>query len=272
MSLKFGPVVLMAICGILFGSFSEADENANENRHVVVGTRAEPFEKQIMRLKTREKKETSEEAHGKNKTEKRKKTHGKAKEDVQEDVKLQEDVKDEPQDAMALTLAKKMYVTTHPAAYQSLVALSFYGDTIELMDGSIWAVSPYESYKLANWFPSDAIVISPNQDWFSSYSFRLLNQNTSESVATNLYLGPIDPIYNSPYTLWIAGIDYGYNIVYLSDGSIWDMSLLDLCVVNEWMVGDVVIIGVNTGRLSTFNPNILINVNTLNYAAGAVSY
>ena len=79
-------------------------------------------------------------------------------------------------------------------------------------------------------------------------------------------------MYNSVYTHWIVAIDYYRNIVFLEDGSVWNMSSLDAGVIDQWVINDVVMIGVNTGWLSSYNPNILINVNMLNYAAGASSY
>ena len=100
-------------------------------------------------------------------------------------------------------------------------------------------------------------------------AFRLTNQNTGESVAANLYLGPI---YNGPYTHWITAIDYYNNTVFLEDGSMWSMSSFDDGVVNKWFENHTVIIGVNDGWFSSSRPNILINVNNSNYAAGVASY
>lgn len=267
---KFRSIALMAICGVIFSAFTVADEDASQKQRAPVGTRAEPFEKQMSRLKARDEQGAREDkkshTHKDKKHSKPTKTHAKPnpkETNTEKSVKV---------NAESLAAAKRLYVTTHPAAYQHPVAVSFVGDSVELMDGSIWVVSPYDAYKTINWFPTDLVVISPNKSWFSSYSFRLTNQNTGESVAVNLFLGPIDPLFNSLYTHWVVGIDYYHNTVFLEDGSVWSMSSLDANVVDQWMINDVVIIGVNTGWLSSYNPNILINVNMLNYAAGAVAY
>lgn len=186
------------------------------------------------------------------------------------------DVKATPKNMKSMKMApsayaKSMYYTTHPAVYQNPVSISFFGDSIELMDGSLWTVSSSDAYKATSWYSSDLLVITPNHSWFSFYSFRLTNQSTGESVAANLTLGPIAPGYGR-YTHWIVAMDYYYNIVYLEDNSVWDMSSFDSNIVNQWAVGDVVMIGVNDGWLSGSKPNVLINLAMLNFAAGAVSF
>ena len=120
--------------------------------------------------------------------------------------------------------------------------------------------------------PTDLVVITPNHGWFSAYDFRLTNQNTGDSILVNLVLGPIAPMYGSIYTHWIIALDYYNNIVYLEDGSLWRMSSFDSHTVNEWIAGDIMIIGVNDGWFSSFSPNILINVAMLNYAVGAATF
>jgi hypothetical protein len=143
---------------------------------------------------------------------------------------------------------------------------------MELMDGSIWAINPNDAYKTMDWYTTDLVVITLNHKWFSSYDFRITNQTTGSSVQADLYLGPFDPAYGSPYTHWILGVDYYYNEVYLEDGSVWSMSGFDRSIVDNWIAGDTVIIGVNDGWLAGSNPNILINVNMLNFAAGLCNY
>lgn len=266
---KFRSVVLVTICGMFFSAFSMAENDKIQQKNAVVGSRAEPYEKQVSRLKARNEQVAREEKKARSHEDKKKhkKTHGQStpsKENSEE--------KNLKADQMTLAAAKRVYVTTHPAVYQHPIAISYIGDSVELTDGSVWTVSPSDAYKIINWFPTDIVVISPNQSWFSRYSFRITNQNTGESVATNLYLGPIDPFFNSIYTHWIVGIDYFHNTVILEDGSVWSMSSLDAGVIDQWMINDVIIIGVNTGWLSVYNPNILINVNMLNYAAGTVSF
>lgn len=168
--------------------------------------------------------------------------------------------------AVAKSVAKGIFHTAHPGAYHRAISLT--PISIELEDGSIWLFHPSDSYITASWFPTDLIVITPNHSIFSSYDYRLTNQNTGTSVVVNLSMGPI---YNAPFTHWIQAIDYYNNTLYLDDGSIWNMSSFDNGIVGQWLLNDTVIIGVNDGWLSSGRPNILINVNMLNYAAG-ISY
>lgn len=270
MTKKIISMLLLSICGVVFMTTALTAEESTEvtKRNVAAGARAEPFDKQMVRLKSREE-QVAKDQKSQSKGRKEKSSKKKHAEPAQV-PQAAKSMKAAPMPAAAF--AKKIRYTTHPGAYQHPVSVSYLGDSIELMDGSIWSVSPSEAHKTINWFPSDLVVVSPNSTWFSPYSFRLTNQQTGESAAANLYLGPIDPLYNSTYTHWIIGIDYYYNYVYLEDGSRWSMSSIDSSVIDQWMINDVVIIGINTGFLSSYNPNILINVNMLNYAAGACSF
>lgn len=240
-------IMLMGLCGAFLTTALPAEELSKEQKRVEVGLRAEPLAKRMAREKERVEK-VKEEKKGTKKPQLDKSVESLKK------------------------FAKGVYYTSHPGAYQNPVSISYFGDTVELMDGSIWAIAASDAYKVVNWLPTDAVVITANHNWFSSYSFRLTNQNTGDAAVCNLYLGPIDPMYNSIYTHWITAIDYYYDVVYLEDGSRWDISAFDSKVISNWMPNDVVIIGVNDGWLSYSNPNILINVNMLNYAAGSASY
>ncbi|CCB86894.1 MULTISPECIES: hypothetical protein [Parachlamydia] len=160
--------------------------------------------------------------------------------------------------------------TTHPGIYQNPLAVSPLGDTVELSDGSIWSVQASDRYKTFNWLTSDQIIIRPNHNWLSIYQYNLVNLNTKKTVAANLSLGPI---YNGVNTHWIVAIDYVNYQVCLEDGTVWKMKKSDRIAFNKWIVNDTVIIGVNDGYFSSkSSPNILINVNVLNNARGAVMY
>lgn len=156
-----------------------------------------------------------------------------------------------------------IYHTSHPGAFYNPVLVTSMGEIVELQDGSIWTVSSGDGYKTLNWLTSDLVVISANSDWFSSYMFRMTNQNTGVSVKCNLTLGPI---YNGLFTHWIVGLNYFTNQLILDDGSIWKVTGFDSSTFSQWMLNDTIIIGINDGFLSSSKPNILINVNTLTYA------
>lgn len=240
---KLSQILWIGLCGVLMSTAALAAAESGEREHTPIGSRAEALEMRIAKLEERAQKEAA--------------------------AKAEESMK--PQKLM-----KSIYYTAHPGAYQSLFEVYDFGTSIELADGSIWAVRPSDAYIASTWlwqYNPDLVVITPNHTCCSAYPFRLTNQATGDSVAVDLDLGPIlsDGLGNS-YARWIVDIDYYWDYVYLDDGSIWNMSSFDSDIIFNWRRGDIVIIGVNDGLLSSFNPNILINVATLDYAAGSVKY
>lgn len=157
------------------------------------------------------------------------------------------------------------FVSTHPAAFHRPLSVSLSGDSIELEDGSIWAVAGGDAYKTLNWLTSDLLVITPNPKWFLIYDYCITNVNTGVTVNVSLVLGPL---YDALYRHWIVSIDFYKNIIWLEDGTLWEMASGDSSAMKNWLAGDTVIIGHNEGWFSSYNPNILINVNVANYARG----
>lgn len=157
------------------------------------------------------------------------------------------------------------YYTTHQGAFHFPIAVTLLGENVELEDGSIWVVNPNDRYNTLNWMTGDVIIITPNHALFSSYMYCLVNLNTGAVVRVNLALGPI---YNGIFTHWIIAIDYFHRQICLEDGSVWSISWFDDSIMNKWLVNDTIIIGINDGLLSSFNPNMLINVNVNNNVVG----
>lgn len=245
---KFTSLLLLSACTVMFGVASLSAENADE--HVRPGQRAESVEARKAQMEARSKMATQQ------KEESSQATDASIKSKTKINNKL---------------LAKSIYHTMHPGSYQH-PHVSYFSNQVELTDGSVWSVSPSYIYMTKSWYPTDLVVITPNHSWLSNYAFCLTNQNTGQSVPVNLELGPIAPSYGAIYTHWITSIDYFFHTVYLEDGSAWDISAFDRNITDEWVPGDVVIIGVNDGWMSSSRPNILINVATLTFAAGSVIY
>jgi len=155
-------------------------------------------------------------------------------------------------------IAKKTYYTSHEGAFHRPIAVTYTGDRVTLEDGTVWQVRIKDRSKTLDWLIGDSLIILPNHSWFSSYHYVLLNQNTGKEVKVNMLLGPI---YNGVHTHWVVAIDYYNKEVCLEDGSVWRISS---SILNKWLVNDTVVIGVNDAWFSS-NPNILINVNMLNY-------
>ncbi len=143
------------------------------------------------------------------------------------------------------------------------MAISFLGDQVTLLDGSIWNVYSADRYKVLYWLTTDSVVIVPNDAWISSYMFKMINQNTGDAIEVNMALGPIA---YGLFTYWITTIDPMLGYVWLNDGSYWRTSAFDSSIVKKWLPGDTIVIGVNNDFLHLTNPNILINVNTLTFA------
>lgn len=245
---KMTSLMLIGYCSMLFSSAAlKAQEN--ENKNIRPGERAESVEARKMLFD--ESAELASEHEAKSK------------------ASVKANVSKSARNKMA---AKSIYYTSHPATFQHPTNISYYGNTIELTDGSVWSVSSSYAYMTTGWYATDLVVITPNHSWFSGYHYMITNQSTGQSVPANLDLGPIAPAYGSPYTHWIASMDYLFHTIYLEDGSVWDMSIFDRNITDNWVPGDVVIIGVNDGYFSYSKPNILINVATLTHAAGSSSY
>lgn len=150
---------------------------------------------------------------------------------------------------------------SHPGAFHRPHCVSSFGETIELEDGSIWSVSYGDRWKTISWLRDDVITIFPNTSWFGT-DFRMVNQNTGDTVDVDLRYGPV---LGNIFTYKIVDIDYMNGIVYLQDSS-WAISINDETVIYSWHVGDTVIIGHNDGWNSTIRPHILINVNVNDFA------
>jgi len=161
------------------------------------------------------------------------------------------------------------YPTTHEGAYHAPVIVSPLGENVELEDHSIWEVYQKDRKKTLDWMSGDRVIVVPNSAWFSSHLFRFINLNTKAEAQVNLTVGPMR---GGSYTRHILAIDYENRQVCLNDGSVWKVSRLDKSALQEWLVDDVVIIGINNGWFSSMNPNILINVTveTLDYVRGKV--
>lgn len=183
------------------------------------------------------------------------------------------------------TLSLFACISSHPGAFHNILeAPSYYSFSLE--DGSVWTTSAYieprmefdffgnqsyyylvsSGFSSSVWYPSDSVVIQPNH-WSSGYDFWLTNEATGASIPVNLHLGPY---YDSMYKHAIVWIDYDLGTVYLEDGTRWIMD--SYWAIRNWMVNDTVIIGGKDSWLFSSSPNVLINVNMLNYASGKSSY
>ncbi len=138
-----------------------------------------------------------------------------------------------------------------------LTAVSAFGDSVEIEDGSVWKISPHDAPKVSSWGSQDPIITTQNHRWFSKYQYKLINQSTGSTLEANLYLGPIK---DGSYTRYVIAVDSSRHELILNDQTRWRISSYDLLSFQEWMLHDAVIIGHNSGWDSECQ-GLLINVN-----------
>lgn len=234
-NLKKFAVHLMVGAALFAGSLHAEDEDKQEQERVRIGERSLPKTEQLA---------------------------------IQEErAERFEEQKEDQKKATARSVEGANFYSTHAGAYHKPYAVSLLGDTVELEDGSIWAVKKGDRYKTMDWLTSDSLVITPNHNFFSSYTYRITNINTGKSIEVDLALGPI---YNSIYTHWIAAIDYYNGQICLEDGSVWDVSGFYQSTLNKMLMNDTIIIGIDDSLLGS--TNILINVNLNNYVSADCVY
>ncbi len=143
------------------------------------------------------------------------------------------------------------------------------GETVELMDGSIWHIRDCCRHCVRNWFPGDALAIAPNDAWFSSYPFKLVNMDSGCKAEAHMKWGPF---VGGPYMRWILAIDYYNQEIWLNDGTHWCATSMDSSIFRQFLPDDTIIVGINQDWQAYRLPNILINVNLCSPKNAPYSY
>lgn len=146
----------------------------------------------------------------------------------------------------------------HGGVYHRMASISILKESIAIEDGSLWMIYPKDQYKTSNWLTGDTLVLLPNSH--SAYKYYIKNLNTNTKIRVDLH-PQYGPLRNGINTHWVVDIDYFFGHVTLEDGSIWSISGSDSMLFQKWKRFDTIILGINDGLLSPFNPYILINVN-----------
>lgn len=144
----------------------------------------------------------------------------------------------------------------HPYAFYSVSALKGPGDYAKLQDGSVWHVHPYYRSIIKSWAQDQVIFIKPDASCFSMYRYVLHNRATNEIAKVN-YVEAQDPLYMATVYL-VSGIDSSRNIVYLNDGTAFQMNPYNSSF-KKWWIGDRIIVGVNNKWREAAYPHVLIN-------------
>jgi hypothetical protein len=145
----------------------------------------------------------------------------------------------------------------YPASCHWIIKISALGDSLEIEDGSVWELNSRDGHKALYWRSRNPIMITQNTSWFSNYKYRILNQQSGESIESNLVLGPFA---QGEYTNLISIMDKHNGALALTDNSNLQICSSDLKTFYNWSEGQSIIIGVNSGWHSHYDL-ILINVN-----------
>lgn len=129
------------------------------------------------------------------------------------------------------------------------------GETLVTTDETVWQIAPSSTSITSSWSQNAPIVISPSK-WYSKYDYYLTNTITQETVNAKLSQGPF-----LRYALYITRIIPQNNMVTLSDGSTWQV--YSSGPLASWLIGEAVLLGVNSGWFGS--SHIIININENSY-------
>ncbi len=155
----------------------------------------------------------------------------------------------------------------YPPSCHWMSALSVMGDSLELEDGAVWKTDQRALSDIFYWTSSDPLVLTQNQEWFSTFQYRLINLNTGGGVPVNLFLGPV--LANS-HAKFLSHFDFQQGVAFLTDGTRWEICPRDYSKFYQWILDDCILIGSNSGWESTYDC-ILINSN-MNHFVRARQY
>lgn len=170
-------------------------------------------------------------------------------------------------------LSAAYYSSSHQAAYHIPANVSTDGLNVELEDQSIWQVHSWDASKVKKWKPHHIIVIAPNKNIFTkwSYPYKLVNLDTGHVTKAKM---KFTPVFNDPnvdiYVHWIEDIDYYNRLLRLEDGSLWSIAWGDSDIMRHFDRYNIVIVGTNDGWFRESCPNILICVKNSAYIRGIV--
>lgn len=147
----------------------------------------------------------------------------------------------------------------YPQARYHIYMASFYGDLISFEDGSEWMIAPRDRSEAVNWHWGQAVFLTQS-NCPSCGSYMLLNEERGTVVYANRLTEPRS--WNSFLIKRITHIDHFYKRIALSDGSWWNMAFVNESIVNRWMIGHKMLIGLNSAQSALIYPFILINLGT----------
>ncbi|MDB6081541.1 MAG: hypothetical protein JWO53_813 [Chlamydiia bacterium] len=137
------------------------------------------------------------------------------------------------------------------------------GLTLEIEDGSIFAIADSDQWKVSKWQKGAPISILPNHSW-NSNEYIINNCDTGARAAAKLSQGPL---FERHQTRYVSYINTATGEVLLDNGSLYKIAstLADRSQFSKWQSGDNIITGENDAWWSNGYTYILINVATDSY-------
>ncbi len=148
-----------------------------------------------------------------------------------------------------------MFPTSHTGAWHKAIGVSATGNHVFLEDGSGWDVYIKDRHKTMDWYGDDRILLT-KATWsvfYSCYEYVLINTRTHVRVYVGLQEKP--DFFNES-TLWVKKIDRLKSRITLSDDTVWTYSPN---VLDKWMEGQKVLIGVREPSFFHYHHNFLLN-------------
>lgn len=168
--------------------------------------------------------------------------------------------------AHGVSAQTQMVSYSHAMHRHYLIGVSYDGRFIDTEDGSRWEIAPSDAYKVLRWRGDETYLITPNDNWLysSEYPYTIVNQQRGSSARSKLILGPSSEGEN---VHWIINYDPYLRLVYLENGTVWNVAEDDYPYFARWQVNHIVIIGNYSPWFYFFYPydSILINVNMNHY-------
>lgn len=141
--------------------------------------------------------------------------------------------------------------------------VGIFGDWVKFEDGSKWQIALSNQNEVAKWWVGDEIYVSQSDSVL--YDYIVVNRTRAKHVyATRM----TKPNYFGAYTRYIVAIDRFSDRILLNDGTWWNVSWFDDCIMQRWSENHSIIIGLNSGFDCLSYPFILINVGIDTYDLG----
>jgi hypothetical protein len=137
----------------------------------------------------------------------------------------------------------------------NIIAKAWDSSWLELEDGSTWNIVNSQRYIIQNWYTTDVLYLTQNS-WLSAYKYVIVNDTLGTQVEVNQYTCAI---LGGAYTRYVTSIDYTYGIATLNDGTVWIINSSDMSYLQNWLPGDTVTLGINSGWFKSESPYILVN-------------